>query len=225
MVTFILMLVFQLTSGNTSASGTNSLKWNNSVLNTASNVSYLSPIEKEVILEINKLRSNPAKYANDYIIPLAKNYSRKILHYPGDNPIRTNEGVSALNECVQVLKRQTPLPLVYPGKGLTKAAADHVKDQSRSGKTGHNGNDGSDVKERIERYGSWNVRIAENIAYGGFSAQQIVIYLLIDDGVSNRGHRKTFLHPDYKIIGVATGSHPGYKNMCVMDFAGSFTDF
>ncbi len=191
-------------------------------LNTAANANYLSPLEKEIILEINKLRSNPAQYATEYIAPLAKNFQKKMFYYPGDHPLITREGVSALNECVQVLKRQKPLPLVYPSQGLSKAAGDHVKDQSRSGQTGHRGSDRSDSKTRIERYGEWKVRIAENIAYGGKTARQIVIYLLIDDGVRDRGHRQNFLNPDFKEIGVATGTHPEYRSMSVMDFAGAF---
>lgn len=194
-------------------------------LNTAANVTYLNSLEKDVIYEINLFRSNPAEYSEKFIAPLKSEYRDRFLYYPGDNPLKTREGVRALNECVKELKGARPLQLVYPKKGLSKAATDHVRDQSRSGRTGHVGRDRSRVTERIERYGKWNIRIAENIAYGGFSARQIVIYLLIDDGVYDRGHRKTFLHPDFKWVGVATGSHPTYKTMCVMDFAGAFTEF
>ena len=217
LVTFFLFFSISSTFGNISETENN--------LNTALNVSYLSPIEKEIIFEINLLRTNPAKYATNYIAPLANNYKNKMLYYPGDKPLRTREGVNALYECVRVLKRTQNLKLVYPSKGLTRAAEDHVKDQSKSGKTGHRGGDRSNVRERIERYGDWNIRIAENIAYGGLSARQIIIYLLIDDGIRDRGHRKTFLHPDYKTVGVAIGSHPYYNSMWVMDFAGSFTDY
>ena len=217
LVTFFLFFSISSTFGNISETENN--------LNTALNVSYLSPIEKEIIFEINLLRTNPAKYAANYIAPLANNYKNKMLYYPDDKPLRTREGVNALYECVRVLKRTQNLKLVYPSKGLTRAAEDHVKDQSKSGKTGHRGGDRSNVRERIERYGDWNIRIAENIAYGGLSARQIIIYLLIDDGIRDRGHRKTFLHPDYKTVGVAIGSHPYYNSMWVMDFAGSFTDY
>lgn len=196
--------------------------WNISALNTASNASYLTELDKEIILEINKMRSDPARYAEEYITPLAKHYDRRILRYPGDQPLLTKEGVSALHECVRVLKRQQPLPIMYPSPGLSQAARDHVKDQSKTGKTGHTGGDRSGMRERIERYGTWQVRIAENIAYGAKTAQQIVIYLLIDDGVRNRGHRDNFLNPDFKVVGVATGNHPQYGLMSVMDLAGGF---
>ncbi len=198
--------------------------WNNPALNTAADARYLTSLEREVILEINKLRSNPAQYAEDYMVPLKNNYKHNILFYPGDKPLKTAEGVDALNECIQELQKLQPLPLIYPSEGLTKAARDHVNDQSKSGKTGHVGGDHSKITDRIERYGRWNQRIAENIAYGGISAQQVVVYLLIDDGVKNRGHRENFLHPDFKWIGVASGRHPEYRNMWVMDFAGEFTN-
>ena len=190
-------------------------------LNTAAKVNYLSSIEKEVIMEINRFRSNPAKYATDYIAPLTKHYKNKLLNYPGDDKtIRTREGVKAVYECLNELKKATPQPIMYPSKSLTKSASDHQKDQAKTGKTGHTGSDNSDLKQRIERYGKWQVRIAENIAYGNSSARQVVIFLLIDDGVKSRGHRKNLLHPTYKTIGVSCGKHPIYKTMCVMDFAG-----
>ena len=220
-IIFLMIFWAQFTWAGNSVPGKNSA-WNYAELNTAANANYLSRLEKEIILETNKLRSNPAKYAEEYIEPLAKSYNKRMLYYPGDKPLITLEGVRALNECVRELKKQSPLPILHPSDGLTKAANDHVKDQSRSGKIGHMGGDRSTTRDRIERYGEWNIRIAENIAYGGISARQIVIYLLIDDGVKSRGHRKNFLHPDYRYVGVAIGEHPYYGNMSVMDFAGSF---
>lgn len=220
-LTFLLIVLTSFTFANETVNDKNSA-WNAAELNTAANANYLTTLEKEIILETNKLRSNPAKYAEEYIEPLAKNYKRKLLYYPGDKPVLTREGVSALHECVRALKKQPALPVMHPSAGLSKAAEDHVKDQSESGKTGHTGRDRSTSRQRIERYGDWDIRIAENIAYGGISARQIVIYLLIDDGVKSRGHRKNFFHPDFRVLGVATGSHPTYRTMTVMDFAGSF---
>ena len=43
--------------------------WDIDVLDTARNVNYLTRIEKDVILELNKVRSDPAKYAELYIRP------------------------------------------------------------------------------------------------------------------------------------------------------------
>jgi uncharacterized protein YkwD len=216
-VTLIFIAISQLVFANDSKSASN--------LNTAANISYLSPIEKEIIYEINLFRSNPAKYADEYIAPLARYYQKNILYYPDDKrPILTHEGVKALNECVRELKKATPKPVIYPNEGLTKAATDHSNDQAKTGKTGHFGSDNSNLKNRVDRYGKWKIRIAENIAYGNTSARQIVIFLLIDDNVTSRGHRFNMLHPDLKLVGVSFGKHPVYTTMCVMDFAGGMVE-
>jgi len=220
-VTLLLILFFQVSLANGPNNPAHS-GWEIHALNTAAEASYLSSLEKEIVLEINKLRSDPARYANEYISPLAKKYDRRLLYYPGDQPLLTKEGINALYECVRDLKRQQPLPIIYPSEGLSLAARDHVNDQSETGRTGHQGSDRSTMRNRVERYGSWEKRIAENIAYGAKTAQQIVIYLLIDDGVRDRGHRKNLLNPNFNVVGVATGSHPGYGLMSVMDFAGGF---
>jgi len=220
-ITLLLVLFFQaslaIVPKNPAHSG-----WEIHTLNTAAEAGYLTSLEKEIILEINKLRTKPKRYAEDFIAPLAEKYNRRLLYYPGDQPLLTKEGVNALYECVRDLKRQQPLSIIYPSKGLTQAARDHVNDQSKTGRTGHQGSDRSTMRNRVERYGTWEKRIAENIAYGGKTARQIVVYLLIDDGVRDRGHRKNFLNPDFRMVGVATGSHPEYGLMSVMDFAGGF---
>jgi uncharacterized protein YkwD len=204
------------------AAGNPGSEWNSAALNTASNTVYLNDFEKQIVLEINKLRSNPSRYAAEYLEPLISCYRGLDFNYPGDLTLRTSEGVAALRECIGYLKRSNPVPILVPSEGVTKAAEDHAYDQSTNGGTGHNGNDDSDLKDRIERYGEWHVRIAENISYGDISPRQVVIYLLIDDGVLSRGHRTTFLQKDLKVLGVAEASHPYYKRMCVIDFAGEF---
>src|SRR5690554_1456291 len=220
-ITLLLILFFRVSLANIPNNPAHS-GWEIHALNTAAEASYLSSLEKEIILEINKLRTDPKRYAEDYIAPLAKKYDRRLLYYPGDKPLLTKEGVNALYECVRDLKRQQPLSVIYPSEGLTRAARDHVNDQSETGRTGHQGADRSSMRNRVERYGAWEKRIAENIAYGGKTARQIVIYLLIDDGVRDRGHRKNFLNPDFNVVGVATGNHPQYGLMSVMNFAGRF---
>ena len=214
-----ILILLSLLAYNTSAKETKRAD-----LNTAAEAKYLSSLEKEVIYEINLFRSNPAKYAEQFIAPLAKYYDGKILHYPGDKSIRTVEGVRALNECVRELKRLSYKPILNPDKGLSLAARDHQLDQQKSGLTGHTGTDRSNLRLRIERYGTWQTRIGENIAYGNSSARQVVIFLLIDDGVRDRGHRATLRNPDFKVVGVACGKHPVYETMCVLDFAGGMIE-
>jgi uncharacterized protein YkwD len=220
----LIMLAMLIVAGNPKSVNAEDNATKDARLNTAANASYMNSLEKEIVYEINLFRSNPASYAINYIAPLKKYYKGKIIDYGKGVRIQTHEGVKAVNECVSVLKKAKAQPLMHPNKALYLAARDHQQDQSKTGKTGHIGSDGSNVQKRIERYGKWDIRIAENIAYGNTTAREIVIALLIDDGVKNRGHRKNMLHPDFTLIGVATGKHPVYRSICVMDFAGEMTN-
>ncbi len=64
----------------------------------------------------------------------------------------------------------------------------------------------------------------ENLSYGKDAARHRVLTLLIDDGFANRGHRNRLLSPDYKVVGVSCGDHTQLGGMCVITFAGGFTD-
>lgn len=196
--------------------------WDVATLNTAAKVEYLTDNEKAVVLEINKLRSDPVAYAVEYLEPMLKMYKGTMLYMPGNVPIITREGITALKDAIAELKRSKPAAPLFPDHRLTHSARDHQKDQSKSGKTGHKGSDGSTIDKRIERYGDWNKKISENIFYGDPDARSVVLHLVIDDGVPSRGHRKNFLDPDLRLVGVACGSHKVYSHVCVMNFAAGF---
>lgn len=195
--------------------------WDNR-LDTGRDAGYLSPTEKAVLFEINKVRNNPARYADEYLEPMKTYYDGNKLVYPGQVPIITSEGRKALDECIRFLKNASPAGPLQPEKGLFLAAHDLVKDQGKNGGIGHFGKDGSKPVDRIERYGNWDVSAAENIAYGIDDARRVVISLLIDDGVPDRGHRANILNPSFSVIGISCGGHPGYGSVCVMDFAGNY---
>jgi hypothetical protein len=199
-------------------------RWDTGEMNTAARVTYMSETEKEVIFEINKLRSDPVTYAKEYLEPLLPLYQGKILHFPGDVPIVTKEGVVAVRDAIRALKAASPVPLLSPDIRLTKAARDHQRDQSAIGGTGHTGSDGSATQDRINRYGDWNISMGENIFYGDNDARSVVLHLVIDDGIPGRGHRKNFLNSSFHLAGVAIGPHPGWRNVCVIDFANSFRE-
>jgi len=202
--------------------GALSPKWQHGIIDTTAGADYLTGNERDVIIEINMVRTDPAAYARHYLEPLKSFYRGSLFQYPGEIAISTSEGVRALEECVKVLKSSRPSSSVSPKKGLTLAARDHAKDQARTGATGHAGSDGSTITARINRYGKWNISVGENIDYGNSEARRIITALLIDDGIPSRGHRKNLLEAGYSFVGVAVGPHKIYEKMCVIDFAGSY---
>ncbi len=197
-------------------------KWKSYKIDTISNADYLTETEKQVIIEINMVRTDPAEYARLFLVPLRSYYHNKLLRFPDEIAISTNEGIRALDECIKVLLVTKSLSPLYPQKGLTLAARDHAKDQAKTGGTGHTGSDRSTTETRLNRYGKWDISAGENIAYGNGNAKRIVTSLLIDDGVPSRGHRKNLLNGSFKFAGVAVGPHHVYRHICVMDFAGSY---
>jgi len=191
--------------------------------NKTSEVTYLSPLEKAVVNEMNLARSSPKEYLS-LLEQFRKVYDGKLLKLPGQTPILTKEGTSAVAEAIRSLRSRTPVSPLSPSKGMSLGAKDHIRDLRTSGASQHKGSDGSQAWERVNRYGTWQKIIGENISFGHNKARNIVMVLLIDDGVPNRGHRKNILNPDFRVVGVACGDHPTYRTICVITFAGAYKE-
>lgn len=195
-----------------------------SPVSQAQDNSYLSTLEKDVITELNKVRTDPKGYAENKVTKYRALYQGNLIVRPGEISMSTNEGVSAVDECYKVLMATSPMGILTPSKGISKASQDLVRSQSGTSDIGHNASDGSDPFTRMDRYGKWSGTAAENVDYGYNDAEQIVLALLVDDGVSSRGHRASILDASQHYIGVAAGTHQLYKYMFVMDFAGGYTE-
>jgi len=77
----------------------------------------------------------------------------------------------------------------------------------------------SGFKERFEPLmGKPYLHVGENCSYGYERAIDIVLTLLIDEGIKNLGHRNNILGPDFNSVGVAIRPHKTYRVNCVMDF-------
>ena len=168
--------------------------------------------------ELNLLRSNPARYAAklDARKPF---YRGAMLRLPNQVPLQTEEGVRALDEAIRALKKERPLPAVAESSALSKAAQDHVRDIGPKGLTSHKGTDGSTPASRIRRHQKNASEVAEVMSFGPSSAEDVIIDLLIDDGVRDRGHRKILLDPAYRAAGGFCGPHKTYGTVCVIDFS------
>lgn len=183
----------------------------------------MTALEWQVLAEINLARTDPPGYAR-HIERQLRYFDGSLLRLPGEVALRTTEGAKAVREAAAALRAQSPLPALAASRGLSRAARDHVEDQGPRGRLGHTGSDGSHMTDRIERYGTWDGSVAENISYGSTTARDVVIGLLVDDGVPSRGHRANILSAESRFAGVACGRHTTYGTMCVIDFAGEYRE-
>jgi uncharacterized protein YkwD len=187
-------------------------------------VDFLNPLESEIIGEMNLARTQPQVYAK-FLEETKKYYSGNQLRLPGRPSETTVEGLIAIDEAIQFLRAQRPLPSLSVYKGMTMAARDHSKDLGTSGNTGHRGSDGSTPNVRVSRYGNWLNAIGENIVYqAAVSARESVMGLIVDDGVVGRGHRKNIFDASYRATGIALGARSNLGTLCVITFAGGFTE-
>jgi uncharacterized protein YkwD len=175
-----------------------------------------------VIKEMNLARTEPALYAG-FLQEMRPHFNGNILAMPGRTMLRTKEGAGAVDEAISFLRStpaRAPLALSH---GMCRGAADHCADQA-SGGFGHGGSDRSNPAERMSRYGSWSTLWGENVSYGKTTAREIVIALIIDDGLSGRKHRQNIFNPTFNYAGAAFGPHATYRTVCSIDFAGGYAE-
>jgi hypothetical protein len=172
--------------------------------------------EDAVMAELNHVRTDPAsasreldRYAMDAGIPGLSRASRGAIR-----------DAYAVDEAVDFLRAQPPLPALKDDRRMAAAADDHVRSQGASGAVGH-GAPGS-LSERLHGHGVFAGMSGEAIAYGQETPRDVVRQLVVDYGVPDRGHRSLIFSRGYSVAGVACGPHPAYGRMCVIDFAGAF---
>lgn len=186
-------------------------------------LSFLSQLEKEVIVELNIARTEPAKYA-EFVNEFKKKFESDYQYFSDGAFVVTSEGIDGVDEAVQFLKKIDPISPLMVSKGLSSAAKVQVLYQGPEGLTGHSGKGGTSPMDRMNRYGKWKYVSGENINYGNKTAREIVMQLIIDDGVKDRGHRMNIFNEDFHVVGVGCGPHAEYEWMCVMDFAGGYQE-
>jgi len=201
-------------------------------LNTATHCNYLSDEEKQMIYEINLVRSQPQEYLNILKPYLKKAEAELEIYGPGEvrysietTYIKKNgrlsvhkvdtlaynryeEEIIALKSLINDLESLKPLSILHPDEGIYKAAKKHGRDQDKHNwKLGHYGSDNSTPMERIVRYAPDMKTGNENIA-GRFpeaTAREIVILLLIDSGIKGYGHRHNLLNPQWTHVACYSG--------------------
>ncbi len=165
--------------------------------NTALGAEYLSTEEKKVFLLTNLARMNGPLFTETILKTYLKDRE-------------TSRYTRSLQKDLKGVKNLDPL---VPQEDLYQAARSHALKSGKNATTGHQGFE-KRFKPMMNKYNA----VAENCAYGYDRAIDIVMGLLIDEGVKELGHRKNMLNPVYNSLGVSIEDHKSYRYNCVMEF-------
>ncbi|MGV3629991.1 MAG: CAP domain-containing protein [Bacteroidota bacterium] len=163
-------------------------------LNTAKNAAYLTLSEKQMVQEINFVRCYPKEYAAIVAAELSKRSAEK-------EGLKPDEFV-ALHELIAELKAMKPLTPLQASECISKAAKKHGADMKTHGFIAHDGSDGKEPHDRMKAACGTVSTSGENIGGGDETIRGKVIELLLDEGITGRGHRRTLLDKDWTHVGV-----------------------
>ena len=180
-------------------------------------------IKREVIIESNRIRTNPKAY-----IPILEeyldNFDGNLLRLPDKNEIlETEEGPRAYKEAIEFLKNQKPINTIEFDEEASKVAQDYSKFLFSSKEDQIE--DEAQIEQRVEKYLEYDYSLSENIDFGGSTGIEVIVNLLVDDGVKNRIHRDNLFSDKYDYYGVGVFEHPDYDFCTVIDYFGDIIGY
>jgi hypothetical protein len=181
-----------------------SKEWNDSKYlpcNTAKGVTYMSKKEKDVIYILNLIRTAPKLFAKT-VYAVYPDYINRAYHQSGD-------GFDYYQTLMDTLLSMEPVNAMKPDNKCFQSAYCHASTSGTAGIVGHNR-----VNESCKTKAYFN---GECIDYGNNDPLEILLHLLIDDGIPSLGHRNISISP-YNTIGVSIQPHKVYRYCTVLDF-------
>ncbi|MGI8468218.1 MAG: CAP domain-containing protein [Pyrinomonadaceae bacterium] len=180
-----------------------------------------SLVEQSVLDEINAARADPQRYIK-YLEDYKKLFKGNTVFLPDYLQIQTSEGTSVVDEAIEFLKTAPKFAPYKLSGGLNQTSNTQLKDLMENSAIGHLGKDGSDLQTRLTKVGRFTGEYGENITRAAEIPRQIVMMMIIDDGVKSRGHRKNIFSPNFKMVGISFGKGKIGEGLCVVDFAEGF---
>ncbi len=178
-----------------------SAEWNQPkyrACNTAANTNYMTAEEKKLIYIINLMRMNPVLFANTV--------TKKYPDSCGLGYLKNTDNFISLLSTLRNLK---PLNLLYPDSLCFEGASCHAVNSGKKGYVGHERDNANSKKK-------WYYN-GECCDYGHDKALDILMCLMIDEGVPSLGHCSICIS-SYSKIGVAIRPHIAYGSNTVLDF-------
>lgn len=182
-----------------------------------------SKFEDEILAEINLIRTKPADYAK-ILEEMRQYFVSNNLNLPGRKSYRTTEGINTLNEAIEEFKKLNPLESLKISCSAIRASRDHLADLQKTGAFSHFGSNGSSPQERLRLYAAGDFYSSENLVGRNGTARDVVLMMILDDGQTERPHRKNLLNSRFKFAGISNGSNLKNLSVTVINFSDSSAD-
>jgi hypothetical protein len=165
--------------------------------NTGKDCHYLSDKEKDVLYILNMARMNPALFGKTVAI-----HAREICFSDTSSTVY-------YKSLIAQLRTMKPMRVLVPDSLCFVSALCHATTSGANGYTGHERQ--SAACKRAEHFD------AECCQYGSRAAVDIVLSLLVDEGVEDLGHRSICLG-NYTAMSPCCRPHKKFDIAAVLDF-------
>ena len=152
----------------------------------------------ETVTDLSAAEKETFQYLN-----LARMYPAKYAKIELVNEDKTSDNYKSL---IKTLNAMVPVSALTFDKKAFESATCFAKEQGATTEIGH-------VRKNCKSY-----FFGECCSYGMSTGKNIIVQLLIDEGVESLGHRKICLSSRYSSVGIAFNTHKGYGFCCVLDF-------
>jgi uncharacterized protein YkwD len=166
-------------------------------IDTARDTRYMTTREKDMIKEINLIRSNPKDY-----IPIVESYiedQKRMRSQLVSGQEYIDDEIKTAHELIKELQKTPARSILLPNEGVYKAAKLHGQEGKKKGSLGHESKNGDWPWDRILTHAGLK-NGGENLVGGLENVRESVMILLVDSGIKGRGHRVALLSPDWKYV-------------------------
>lgn len=172
----------------------------------------MSNFNKELLDEINFLRTNPRRYSKK-LAKYIDYFKDKVLYIPGTNAgVPTEEGAEAYKKAIDSLLKERRREPLIPSKGLCKISEMLVSEAQKDADNVGN----IDIEKYIKKMGTYKGCLSRIFEFGGETPEQVVINIVVSDGDPSRGQRQSLLNAEVKKIGIANGKHEDYGHITTL---------
>lgn len=187
--------------------------WNMNIVDTTRSFSFVGQKERDLLILINKLRQNPAKFADQYL----SHYSGSNVFYDEAFKFLSQLSLAQSNGFTSIHSMDIIDKCLKPELNLFKLAEKQGNDLNATGNTGHISTEGLTLVERLHSVNINSECFSEICSFGKSCPIGILLQLLVDDDdIDNFQNRETLVNGNYSHVGISVQLHKTYGYSCII---------